>query len=60
MIFWQIKNSKFLFNLFNKNQEIRGKKKLPVKHTKISDDDYALRTLQDKNWPYFINRIIEF
>ena len=54
------KNSKFLFNLFNKNQEVRGKTKLPVKHTKISNDDYALRTLQDKNWPYFISRIIEF
>ena len=54
------KNSKFLFNLFNKNQEIKGKKKLPVKHTKVSDDDYALRTLQNRNWPYFINRIIEF
>ena len=54
------KNSKFLFNLFNKNQEVRGKAKLPVKHTKISNDDYALRTLQDKNWPYFISRITEF
>ena len=54
------KNSKFLFNLFNKNQEIRGRKKHAVKHTKISADDYALRTLQNRNWPYFINRIIEF
>ena len=54
------KNSKFLFNLFNKNQEINGRKKLAVKHTKVSADDYALRTLQDRNWPYFINRIIEF
>ena len=54
------KNSKFLFNLFNKNQEINGRKKLAVKHTKISADDYALRKLQDRNWPYFVNRIIEF
>ena len=54
------KNSKFLFNLFNKNQEINGRKKLPVKHTTISADDYALRTLQDRNWPYFVNGIIEF
>ena len=54
------KNSKFLFNLFNKNQEIRGRKKLAVKHTKVSADDYTLKTLQDRNWPYFVNRIIEF
>ena len=26
----------------------------------MSADDYALKTLQDKNWPYFINCIIEF
>ena len=53
-------NSKFLFNLFNKYQQDRGRKKYPVRHTKVSADDYALKTLQDKNWPYFINRIIEF
>ena len=54
------KNSKFLFNLFNKYQENRGRKKLPVKHTKVSADDYALKKLQDRNWPYFVNSIIEF
>ena len=53
-------NSKFLFNLFNKYQENRGRKKLPVKHTKVSADDYALKKLQDRNWSYFVNRIIEF
>ena len=54
------KNSKFLFNLFNKYQENRGRQKYPVKHTKVNADDYALKTLQDRNWPYFINCIIEF
>ena len=54
------KNSKFLFNLFNKYQENRGRKKLPVKHTKVSADDYALKKLQDRNWPYFVNLIIGF
>ena len=54
------KNSKFLFNLFNKYQQDRGRKKYPVRHTKVRADDYALKTLQDKNWPYFINSIIEF
>ena len=54
------KNSKFLFNLFNKYQQDRGRQKHPVRHTKVNADDYALKTLQDRNWPYFINRIIEF
>ena len=54
------KNSKFLFNLFNKYQQDRGRKKHSVRHTKVTADDYALQKLQDKNWPYFINRIIEF
>ena len=54
------KNSKFLFHLFNKYQENRGRKKQAVRHTKVSADDYALQKLQDRNWPYFINRIIEF
>ena len=53
------KNSKFLFNLFNKYQENRGRKKLPVKHTKVSGDDFALKKLQDRNWSYFVNRIIK-
>ena len=26
----------------------------------MNADDYALKTLQDRNWSYFINRIIEF
>ena len=54
------KNSKFLFNLFNKYQEDRGRSKYPVRHTKVNADDYALKTLQDRNRPYFINPIIEF
>ena len=54
------KNSKFLFHLFNKYQEDRGRPKYPIRHCTLSDDNYVLRTLQNQNWPYFINRIIEF
>ena len=54
------KNSKFLFNLFNKYQQDRGRQKHPVRHAKVNADDYALKTLQDRKWPYFINRITEF
>ena len=53
------KNSKYLFHLFNKYQENRGRPKYPIRHSNITADDYALKTLQEQNWPYFINRIIE-
>ena len=46
--------------MFNKYQQDRGRQKHPVRHTKVNADDYALKTLQDRNWPYFINRIMEF
>ena len=54
------KNSKFLIHLFNKYQEDRGRQKYPIKHSTLTDDNYALQTLQNRNWPYFISRIIEF
>ena len=54
------KNSKFKFHLFNKYQEDRGRPKFPIRHSTLTDDNYALSALQDRNWPYFINRIIEF
>ena len=54
------KNSKFLFRLFNKFQQDRGRPKFPIRHSVLTDDNYALKKLQDKNWPYFINSIIEF
>ena len=54
------KTSKFLFHLFNKFQETRGRPKHFIRHTKLSDDNYALGALQDRNWPYFIDRIIDY
>ena len=46
--------------MFNKYQEDRGRPKYPIRHSNLTDDNYALQTLQDRNWPYFISRIIEF
>ena len=54
------KTSKFLFHLFNKFQENIGRTKQAICHTKLSDDNYALGALQDRNWPYFIDRIIDY
>ena len=31
-----------------------------IRHSIKSNDTFALNTLQSKNWPYFIDRIIEF
>ena len=50
----------FLFHLFNKYQEDRGRPKYPIRHSTLTDDNCALSALQDRSWPYFINRIIEF
>ena len=54
------KNSKYLFHLFNKRQEDRNRRKQFIRHSVITDDNYDLKELQNKNWFYFINKIIEF
>ena len=54
------KNLKFLFHLFSKYQEDRGKQKYPIRHSTLTEDNCALKTLQDRNWTYFISRIIQF
>ena len=51
------KNSKFLFYNFDHFLNRIGKQSKLVRHTKISDDDFALRNLQEKNWPYFVERL---
>lgn len=53
------KNCKFLFYNFNNylnrvNQPIQL-----IRHTKISDNDFPLKILQEKNSCYFIKRILE-
>ena len=54
------KNPKYLFHLFSKYLEDKNKPKQFIRHSVISDDNYALKELQNKNCPYFINRIIKF
>ena len=54
------KNSKFLFHLFNKYEEDRGRPKYPIRHSTLTDDNYGLSALKDRNWPYFISRTIEY
>ena len=53
------KISKYLFYNFNNYLSRIGRPVQFVRHTQIPDNDYALTTLQEKNWPYFIERILE-
>ena len=52
------KNSKYLLYNFNNFLNRIGKQAKLVRHTKISDDDFALPNLQEKNWPYFVERLL--
>ena len=51
--------SKFLFHHFNNLRCDLGEKPYKVWHTIISDNKDALEILQNKDWPYFINRLLE-
>ena len=46
--------------MFNKYQQDRGKTKYPIRHSVLTDDNYVLKKLQERNWSCFINRTIEF
>ena len=50
------KNSKFLF--YNVNDWLNGINQL-VRHTKMSYGHFPLSVLQEKNWVYFIEIILE-
>ena len=43
------KNSKYLFHLFNKYLESRNKPKKFIRHSAVTDDNYALKELQNRN-----------
>ena len=53
------KKSRFVFYNFNYYLSTISKPPQLVRHTVTSDDDYALREMQNKNWPYFIERILK-
>ena len=54
------KHSKFLCYNFNSYLNSQNDSRQFIRHSQISDDTYTLNALQNKNWPYFIERIIEF
>ena len=52
------KNSKYLFYRFNDYLERKLEPIKPVCHSIITDDDIALKVIQNKNWQYFIETIL--
>ena len=52
--------SKFICYHFNSFRLSQGESLLKLRHTKISDNHYALESLQSKNWPYFITTVRPF
>ena len=46
--------SKFLFYNFNTFRSLLDKEIFAIRHSIIANDDYALETLQNRNWSYFI------
>ena len=52
--------SKFLFYNFNMFRSLLGKEIFTLRHPIIANKEYALETLQNRNWSYFIKNIIYF
>ena len=50
---------KFLFYNFNTLRVSGGKKPLLLRHSQISDDEFAPEKLQNKSWSYFVESLIE-
>ena len=53
------RNSKFLFYHFNDYLRQMNEPTKPVRHSVVLNDETALEILQNKDWQYFIERILE-
>ena len=51
--------SEFLFHRFNNFRQSFGLLKFQLRHSQVSEDDHALKALQNKNWAYFIKLLLE-
>ena len=51
--------SKFLFYHFSNLRRDFGEEAYKLRHTIILDNLHALDKLHSKNWPYFIDRVLE-
>ena len=53
------KNSKFLFYHFNDILEQRSQEPKPVRHSAVTDNNIALEKIENQNWQYLIESILE-
>ena len=54
-----LKNTKFLVYRFNDALKSTGQPMIKIKHSKVTDDYLAAEEIQNQNWQYFIERVIE-
>ena len=53
------KNTKYLLYRFNNFLESQGQSLIKIKHSKLTDDYVAAEEIQNQNWQYFIERVLE-
>ena len=53
------KNTKYLLYHFNDLLESSGQPIIKVKHSKVTDDYTAAEEIQNQNWQYVLERVIE-
>ena len=53
------KNTKYLLYRFNDLLESTGQPIIQIKHSKVTDDYIAAEKIQNQNWQYFIERVLE-
>ena len=53
------RTSKLLFYHFNNLRRDLGEEPYKVRHTTVLDNQHTLENSQSKDWPYFINRLLE-
>ena len=53
------KNTKYLLYRFNDLLESTGQPIIQIKHSKVTDDYIAAEKIQNQNWQYFIEGVLE-
>ena len=53
------KNAKYLDHRFNDFQNSIGEPLIKIRHSVVTDNYLAVEEIQNQNWQYFIERIIE-
>ena len=59
LIYLHTKNTKYLPYRFNDMLKSTGQPLIKIRHSKVTDDYIAAEEIQNQNWQYFIERVIE-